>query len=499
MRVEWIAFICGLFLGGIAGVVLMSLFIVSKPKSRRTVTYGGDTIFQQRPGSLYQHDAPRGACRRPKPAAIKGPVMKIAKGVLIVFLMLMPAFVWADDAVYRYPITDSYAATILGTPQNLRPELSRKVPVRTMILETDLQKPEIFFYDQGLRYTAAFQEGKAPLISLIAGTGGSSKSSKMLALMNNLYCAGFHVVTLPSPTSSNFIINASASHVPGNLTEDAADLYRAMEQIWNVSRERIQVSDFFLAGYSLGGTEAAFVAKLDEERRVFDFRKVLMINPPVSLYSSVSRIEGLLDGIPGGPRRVGAFFNQIMAKSTDFYRKGDFVAIDDDFLYAAYQAQLLNRNEAGGVIAVSFRIGSAGMIFTSDAMTNGGYVIPKNKVLKNSDSLDDYFWTSLHLSFLDYFNEYFLPYFQSRRPGLSREELIEALSLKSIESYLASSSKIGVITNEDDFILAPGDFDFLSRVFGPRLKTYPSGGHLGNLEYRDNMAFLIDRLRSATW
>jgi hypothetical protein len=425
--------------------------------------------------------------------------VKIAKGVLIVFLLLMPAFAWADDAVYRYPIADSYAATILGTPQNLRPELSGKVPVKTMILETDLQKPEIFFYDHGLRYTAAFQDRKAPLIFLIAGTGGGSKSPKVLALMENLYHAGFHVIALPSPTFPNFVIDASTSHVPGNLPDDAVDLYRVMEQIWNVSREHIEVSDFFLAGYSLGGTEAAFVAKLDEERKVFAFRRVLMLNPAVSLYNSVSRIEGLLDRIPGGPRRVGAFFNRVMTKSTNFYRKGAFVGIDDDFLFAAYQAQLLDRDEAGGIIAVSFRISSAGMIFASDVMTNGGYVVPKNKVLKNSDSLEDYFWTTLHLSFLDYFNEYFYPYFQSRHPGLSKEELIEALSLKSIEDYIASSAKIGVITNEDDFILAPGELDYLRRVFGPRLKVYPCGGHLGNLEYRDNMAFLIDWLRSASW
>ncbi|EKD33744.1 MAG: hypothetical protein ACD_75C02608G0002 [uncultured bacterium] len=425
--------------------------------------------------------------------------MKIERSLLIFLLLLIPAFAWADDAVYRYPIADPYAATILGTPQNLRPEPSGKVPVKTMILETDLKKPDIFFYDRGLRYTAAFQDRKAPLIFLIAGTSGGSKSPKVLALMENLYHAGFHVIALPSPTFPNFIIDASTSHVPGHLPDDAVDLYRVMEQIWNVSREQIQVSDFFLAGYSLGGTEAAFVAKLDEERKVFDFRRVLMLNPAVSLYNSVSRIEGLLDSIPGGPRRLGAFFNRVMEKSTNFHRKGDFVGIDDDFLFAAYQAQLLDRDEAGGIIAVSFRIGSAGMIFASDVMTNGGYVVPRNKVLKNSDSLEDYFWTSLHLSFLDYFNEYFYPYFRSRHPGLSREELIETLSLKSIEGYLASSAKIGVITNEDDFILAPGELDYLRRVFGSRIRIYPSGGHLGNLEYRDNMAFLIDRLRSAAW
>ena len=432
------------------------------------------------------------------PTDKKGLAMKITGCVLIAFLLLVPGFASAGDAVYRYPIDDSYAATILGTPQNLRTEPGEKVPVKTLTLETDLEKPDIFFYDHGLRYTVAFQDRKAPLIFLIAGTGGSSKSSKMLALMNNLYHAGFHVVALPSPTSSNFIINASTSHVPGDLTDDAADLYRAMEQIWRVSGERVEVSDFYLAGYSLGGTEAAFVAKLDDERKVFDFRRVMMINPAVSLYSSAARIEGLLDGIPGGPRRIGAFFNQTVAKSTDFYRKGDYVAVDDDFLYAAYEAQLLNRNEAGGMIAVSFRIGSAGMIFTSDAMTNGGYVIPKHKVLKNSDSLGDYLWTCLHLSFLDYFNEYFCPHFQRVRPELTREELIESLSLKKIEDYLTSSNRIGVITNEDDFILAPEEIDYLRRVFGSRIKIYPSGGHLGNLEYRDNMAFLIDWLRPAT-
>ena len=450
--------------------------------------------------------------------------MKIAVGILIGFLLLIPAFALADGAGYGYPIDDSYSATILGTPQDLRPELHGDVPVKTMILETilrtpqdlrqelhvdvpvktmtleaDQKKPEIFFYDRGLRYTVAFQDHKAPLVFLIAGTAGSSRSQYTLALMANLYHAGFHVIALPSPTFPNFIIDASATHVPGNLSDDAVDLYRNMEDIWNQCKGRIEVSDFLLAGYSLGGTEAAFVAKLDEERKVFDFRRVLLLNPAVSLYNSVSRIEGLLDRIPGGPRKIGAFYNRVMEKCIDFYRKGNFVAIDTDFLYAAYRAKLLNRDEAGGVIAVSFRIGSAGMIFASDVMTHGGYVVPKNRDLKNSDSLHDYFWTSLHLSFLDYFNEYFFPYFRSRHPDLTKEELLEALSLKSIESYLASSAKIGVITNEDDFILAPGELDYLQQVFGPRLKVYPKGGHLGNLEYRDNMAFLIDRLRSSTW
>jgi hypothetical protein len=132
------------------------------------------------------------------------------------------------------------------------------------------------------------------------------------------------------------------------------------------------------------------------------------------------------------------------------------------------------------------------MIFASDVMTNGGYVVPKNRVLKTTESLSDYFWVSLHLSFLDYFNEYLYPHFETQRPGLTRRAFIEAQGLRSIEGYLKAATKIGVMTNENDLILAPGDLDYLRQLFGERTKVYPSGGHLGNLEYRDNMAYMVD-------
>ena len=78
--------------------------------------------------------------------------MKIARGVLVVFLLLMPAFAWADDAVYRYPLDDSYAATILGTPQNLRPELSGKVT----LLEVLEQLPSLLNFKR--RYSRHGEE-----------------------------------------------------------------------------------------------------------------------------------------------------------------------------------------------------------------------------------------------------------------------------------------------------------------------------------------------------
>ncbi len=420
--------------------------------------------------------------------------MMYLKLLLMACLVMLPLSGHAADGGYGYPIPGSYEATILGTPAALMPAFPEGMRTRQLVLDVipDRKKPPIFFYDEGLRCTFAYQEKKAPLVFLIAGAGSSDRAPKLMTMMKAFYQAGFHVITLPSPSHANFIISASQSRVPGDLTEDAADLYRAMEIAWKQVAGDVEVSSFNLCGYSLGATQAAFVAKLDDERRVFNFRKVLMINPSVSLYSSVTKIEDLLTKIPGGPEKQGVFFNRMLSKFTQFYRYGNFVSINDDFLYAVYAEHLFTHEETGGLIGLTYRINLAGMIFTSDVMTNSGYVVPKNRVLSPTDSTYDYFLVSTHLSFIDYFNEYLYPYFQKQRPGLTKQAYIESLSLRSIEGYLKSSGKFGVMTNENDFILSKQELDYLRYLFGERTKIYPRGGHLGNLEYKDNLIYMVD-------
>ena len=421
--------------------------------------------------------------------------MKQLKLLLFIGIVLLPALSQAaDPASYPYPFPGPYGATILGTPPQMKPELPTAVPTKELVLELipDLKKSDVFFYDKGLLCTFAYQDKKAPLVFIIAGTGSDHKSAKLVSMMKHFYKAGYHVITMASPTHSNFIINASHSHIPGDLTEDAADLYWAMETAWNKVKGDVQVDGFYLAGYSLGGTQAAFVAKLDEERKSFNFKKVLLVNPAVNLYDSVSRIEGLLEKIPGGPSKGVAFLNRTLEKFAEIYQEGDYVELNGEFLYGAFKTGKFSQDEGGAIIGIAFRIASGAMIFTSDVMTNGGYVVPKNRVLKYTDNLSDYMRISNHLSFLDYFNEYFYPYFQKKRPGLTKEALIASLGLKSIEGYLKNNPKFSSMTNDNDFILSNADRDYLRQLFGERAVVYPVGGHLGNLEFVPNMSYMTD-------
>src|SRR5512136_1009056 len=93
------------------------------------------------------------------------------RGLFLACLILLPVSSLAADDGYGYPVPGAYEATILGTPEKLMPEFPAKMRTRQLVLDVipDRQKPPIFFYDQGLRCTFAYQKHKAPLVFLIAG------------------------------------------------------------------------------------------------------------------------------------------------------------------------------------------------------------------------------------------------------------------------------------------------------------------------------------------
>jgi hypothetical protein len=425
----------------------------------------------------------------------------VKRQVLGLICAVIVGFSATHAAAYDYPLKNPYVATIIGTPMELEAELPEKIDYELLGLKVfpDRPTPDVFWYQQEFLYTLTYQKQEAPLIFVIAGTGSSSYSSSVIFLQKAFYKAGFHVICLSSPTQMNFVVTASATCVPGNIVEDAQDLYRVMTLAWQQVKDRIKVSEFYLTGYSLGASQAAFVAKLDEEKRVFNFKKVCMINPAVSMYTSAKILDNmLLEIMPdrNSPEVFDRWLNAMLGKFGEAYRMMGQPPLDHDFLYDTYRTLYKTKpprqEDMAGIIGTVFQLALRNMIFTSDVMSNSGFIVPKNRVLGSADSLTDYWKVTGTLSFIDYFNELLYPYFQSKSPGLTKEALIASTSLRSIESYLRNTPKIVLMDNEDDLILTPEDLAFLKNVFGPRAKIYPYGGHLGNMTYKDNIAHMID-------
>ena len=183
-----------------------------------------------------------------------------------------PATGLADAAAMR--------ATVFGPrPQDLAP-----MPALVPLLELDLALPwarpvpTIYWFDKRLRAWFSAQPHPAPLAIVIAGTGGDGNTSKLATLRAVLYGAGYHVLTVPSPTFPGFIVSASSTGVAGDLKQDSQDLYAALQALVAHLPGGTRITETELLGYSLGGAHAAVIKSLDESEHKLNIQRVIMIN-----------------------------------------------------------------------------------------------------------------------------------------------------------------------------------------------------------------------------
>ena len=403
--------------------------------------------------------------------------------ILVVACFWYAQHVDAASPSYSYPYDNPYEATVIGLPQALEVQLPAAVPTREFALKVfpEREIPEVFWYEDGLVCSLVYQDHPAPLVFVVGGTGARYDAPTTVKLQKLLYQAGFHVIGITSPSHMDFVVNASADF-PGDALGDARDLYRVMRLAYEQVRKRIDVSSFALTGYSLGAFNAAFLAQLDAEEKQFNFTRVLLINPPVNLYTSVSALDQLLvDHIPGGMDKLDDWFRSVLGHVLAVSRQTGRTELSGDFLYSVYESLPRDQQNLEALIGLVFRMSAAHMIFAADVMSGGGYIVPTQARLTNSTSLTRYAMVAYRTRFVDYFNDVLLPHLQKEEPGLTRQALLGRLSLRSLEPYLRGAANIGLVTNADDIILGPGELQYLEGVFGARARIFPTGGHLGNV------------------
>ncbi|MCY1347505.1 hypothetical protein D9M68_299500 [compost metagenome] len=414
-----------------------------------------------------------------------------------------PLFAHVDlDAVsYGYPLTNPFEATIATTPPELRPALPADDDIDQadyavkLRPEREFELPENFWSVTKLHYRLARQDKPAPLVFIIAGTGAHYSSTLAEYLKKLFYGAGYHVVQLSSPTSYDFMVAASRHATPGISSEDADDLYRVMQAV-RAQHPDLPITDYYLTGYSLGALDAAFVSKLDETRRSFNFKRVLMLNPPVNLYTSISNLDRLVETKVGGIDNDTTFYQVVLGKLTRYFQEKGYIDINDALLYDFQQSrEHLSDEQMAMLIGTSFRFSSADIAFTSDLINRRGLIIPPNYPIREGTSLTPFFKRALQCDFDCYIGEQLVPMWRERTQGGSLLQLVDQVSLYALEDYLKSSDKIAVMHNADDVILGPGDLGFLRRTLGKRLTVYPHGGHCGNLNYRINALNMLEFFR----
>jgi hypothetical protein len=392
-------------------------------------------------------------------------------------------------------------ATVFGTPPQDMASLPAKVPLSEINIELPwrLPLPEILWFDSKLRVWLSAQDRPAPLAIVISGTGSDGNTKTISVLRAALYGAGYHVLTMPSPTFPGFIVSASRTGVAGDLMQDGSDLYAAMQEIIAHLPRKVRVTDIDVLGYSLGGANAAIVKSIDATEHKLKIHRVVMINPPVSLFSSVGRLDRLFAATIGpGDRAVELLYRRLYAQLANLYRASDRLELDENFLYSAAAATLKTDAEFSAAIAMTFRLQLIDMFFIGDLYAKTGVISDPAHPPKLGDSLEDIQRDLRAKPFADYFTQVFAPYYLMRRPDATSASLIASNRLDIITDALRDDGDYYAQTSSNDLIINRRELTWLQETLGCRIIVYDHGGHLGEVGDRQQVADMLDML-SGHW
>jgi predicted alpha/beta-fold hydrolase len=400
-----------------------------------------------------------------------------------------PATGLADAAALR--------ATVFGTPPQDKAPLPQSVPLAEINLKLPWARPvpDVFWFNRKLRVWFSAQPKPAPLAIVISGTGSDGNTSNISTLRAALYGAGYHVLTMPSPTFPDFIVSASSTGVAGDLLQDSRDLYAAMQVIIARLPRRIQITEVDILGYSLGGANAAVVKSIDASQGKLKIHRAVMINPPVSLFASIARLDELFAAsIGSGDAGIENLYRRIYARLANLYRSSDTVHIDQTDLLAAAGVVLKTDADFSAAIALTFRLDLADVFFAGDLYAGTGVVVDPKHPPKVGDSLEQTARVLRGKPFAEYFSKVFVPFYLPRRGGSTPASLLADSNLKIIADALRTNPDYYAQTNSDDVVLDKNELSWLTDTLGARVAVYDHGGHLGNLGERRQIADMLDML-----
>jgi hypothetical protein len=414
------------------------------------------------------------------PAKLAGPAPDAASG---------PATGLADSAALR--------ATVYGTPPEDVAPMPATVPLQQIDIALPWAKPvpAVFWFDRRLRVWFSAQKKPAPLAIVISGAGSDGNTSNMSMLRGALYGAGYHVLTMPSPTFPRFIVSASSTGVAGDLLQDSHDLYSAMQQVIAHLPHRVQITEVDILGYSLGGANAAVVKSIDAAEGHLKIHRAVMINAPVSLFSSIGRLDNLFAlSIGSSDAGIEQLYRKLYARLANVYRTSEQVAVGDSDVLAAATTVLKTDSEFAAAIALNFRIALMNVFFAGDLYAGTGAVVDPKHPPGVGDSLEEITRALRTKPFSEYFARVFAPYYLAHRPHSTPESLLADNRLEVIGDTLRSATDYYAQANSDDPILNQPELAWLKSTLGDRLMVYDYGGHLGNLGDRRQISDMLDML-----
>ena len=343
-----------------------------------------------------------------------------------------------------------------------------------------------------LPYSLFLQPEPAPVVFIVPGLGTHRLSNAAIGLAEMVYQRGYSAVTISSAMNFEFIETASSADLPGFAPVDAQDVHTALDLI-NADIEAAypgRLTHRALMGISLGAFHTLYIAaaESDPENTLISFERYVAINPPVSLEHGVTALDRFYNApleYPEEERQEQ--IGHTLLKAIQF--GGGTLTPTVALPFSELEAQFL--------IGLSFRSTLQDIIWQTQFRKNMGVLKTPLKSNQRSPAYDEI----ADFSYIEYLYAFVLPHLAVLRDDIDDSEagarrLFDLCDLRSLESELRANPRIEIVTNDNDFLLAPGDLDWLCSVITPsRCHHFERGGHLGNLYLPEVREEIMDLLK----
>ncbi len=396
--------------------------------------------------------------------------------------MFFPLFASAVPAVLppNTVLTNPLAMTITQALVSPKEDRSKRATISLMP-----ERRQVFLFEKNadLKFTYRVQKDPtAPLVFIVPGTGGVAESSGALFLAEQLYNLGYQTVTVDDGFSWRFALSASKLGLPGYTPADSQDLYTALRAV-NTKLQKeaaIQPRSYSLVGYSLGALQAIFMHRLDQDKKVFNFERVLMIDPPMDLMRAVSSLDYFYNiGNALSDNRKVVVFNRLVEVGNKYLNAhADFT--DPNLLQQAFDELGFDRKDLAYLIGGSFRNSLRDVIFASQQIHDLKILtMPVTRYHRNAryDEAHQY-------SFEQYMSQFLYPQVKKQKgASYSIDKMNHESSFYQFADYVQIHKNLFIVHTADDFILEPGDIHWIRSKFGDRAMIFPFGGHCGAMNF----------------
>lgn len=390
---------------------------------------------------------------------------------------------------YKYPIVDADEATVastaIHTPMSATQEMKIKLKDRKIRGYRDQRELLVRYYPSPWP--------TKQLVFIISGIGGDTHSGYSMFLAHQTQMRGVDAVVVPNVINENFIISSSSTGLVGGSAADGADLYEALVKIKSdLASQGHHYDKVNLVGYSHGALLAAFIEASDQRAMLsrgdaLHFDSALLINPPVDLLHAIRTIDkrtqatksiGLKSLI-----KLAFRFHKLIGKFTKI------LTTPESHLEFSHSLKM-TPEQRFALIGKALSVSLPSAILASQAIDDLG-VLPevdiegsvayRPSVAARNNAAKNY-------SYEDYVLKFFSAHaMKTKSEPFSLDYLNQTNSLTSLVNVLHSTKSIFLMHNMDDMLLTNGQAYWLNELFGDRAIIYPTGGHLGNLWYPDNL------------